>query len=419
MLSVVLSSSGSLKFGIRKWLSHHDVTSEAHLVKLPSNPPRLRSEDPPLPSSDDSRSLTPHSSIDERHHHHGSTSKPIDTNDLSGNSGRIYHKPQSPTPTVNSSNVPVSIYFENYGNVNAMYGNTYSNWISKKWKCEIPNGQCTFEVENKKADVVLKNAFVNLFVPSAPPRYCDRQILAVLNSEAESRCPVAAIKTLRSADIKVDHHLSSDITVTEACMIPNLWKKENYKPPDPSKRKGVALFLSHCTPDLKWRNNYILELSKYIHLHSYGTCFHNVSMPSNRNTYIDSFASTAEKHRMVVTFENTIEADYISEKIGLAYKSGVIPVYWGPPEIYQWVPGNHTFIDPQKFKGPKELAEYLKRVDEDDDLFRYHTTNLDLERTRKMGEKYCDDVPYMCKICKKAQDIKLSRMRDKLDPITC
>ena len=399
----------------RRWLS-----SQTHII--PSEP---LSSDGPLSLSlpmEDSRGPTPQSSMAKRHHHLrvGGTNKSIgprvNTEDLSGNSRRIHHKPHIRIQSLIVNHMNVSIYFENYGGLNGMYGNTFANWISKKWKCEIPNGQCIFEVENKKADVIFKNTYI--YVASAPPRYCDRQILAVLNSEAESRCPAAAIKTLHSADIKIDHHLSPHFTITEACMIPNLWKKK-YKPPDPSKRKGVALFLSHCTSDLKWRNDYILELSNYIHLHSYGTCYHNVSIPSSRNNYINSFPSIARKHRMVVTFENTIEKDYISEKISLCYKSSVIPVYWGPPEIYQWVPGNHSFIDPQKFKGPKELAEYLKHVDEDDDLFRYHTTNFDFERTRKMGDKYCDDEPYMCKICKKAQAIKLSRMRDGVDPPTC
>ena len=311
----------------------------------------------------------------------------------------------------------VSVYFENVGALDSFYGNMYTKWLEQKIHgCVIPNGECVFEAENPKADVVYRGS--RLYSSFLPERYCERQILAVLNTEAESSCTSDAVANLRSAEIKIDHHLTSDITITEACGIP--WKKELYKTPDPSGRKGVALLMSNC--GAKWRSDYIHELSKYIHIYSYGKCFHNVTVPSSRKHRIDTFPSIVKKHRMVVTFENTIEKDYISEKIGICYHSGVIPVYWGPPEIYQWVPGNNSFIDPQKFKGPKELAEYLKRVDEDDNLFRYHTTNFDFERTEKMVDRYCGhtQVHFLCQVCKIAQDLKLSRLQEGLaNPTTC
>ena len=311
----------------------------------------------------------------------------------------------------------VSVYFENVGALDNFYANMYTKWIEqRKHGCVIPNGECVFEAENPKADVVFKGA--RQYSSFLPERYCEHQILVVFNTEAESSCTSDAVANLRSAEIKIDHHLTSDIPYTEACGIP--WKKELYKIPDPSGRKGVALLMSNCAA--KWRNDYILELSKYIHIYSYGKCFHNVTVPPSRQGGADAFQYITKKHRMVVTFENTIERDYISEKIVYCYRSGVIPVYWGPPEIYQWVPGNHSFIDPQKFKGPKELAEYLKRVDEDDDLFRYHTTNFDFERTKKMVDKYCDKTHthFLCQVCKIAQNIKQSRLQEGLvNPTTC
>ena len=314
----------------------------------------------------------------------------------------------------------VSIYLENYDGLKAYYApNTlYSSIFDKNSECLIPNGKCVFEVSNTKADVVYRSTSV--FSSSLPLRYCERQILAALNTEPVGYSSAEAMKMFHSADIKIDHHLSSHIPYTEACYLP--WKKELYKTPDPSGRKGVALLMSNCRE--KWRNDYILELSKYIHIYSYGRCFHNVSESDSRAQYGATFPSVTKKHRMVVTFENNVEKDYITEKIALCYKSGVIPVYWGPPEIYLWVPGNHTFIDPQKFKGPKELAEYLRRVDEDDNLFRYHTSNFEFERTEKMVARYCKgNLPYtvdsLCKLCKVAQDVKISRLKEGLNPPTC
>ena len=73
----------------------------------------------------------------------------------------------------------------------------------------------------------------------------------------------------------------------------------------------------------------------------------------------------------------------------MAYESGAIPIYWGPAETYNWLSGNHTIIDPQNYRGPLDLARYLKRVDAQDEYFIYHTSNFDWEKTREHQRKLC------------------------------
>ena len=297
----------------------------------------------------------------------------------------------------------VVVYIEMFDWLNVVYGNSFTDVEKQSQKrCLLPNGSlCIYQHADNKTDVVFRFVY-NFIGGHFPYRYYDGQIVAMMNSEAESP---GVMEPLAKADIQIDHHPSSDVTITEACMIP--WKEGIYKTPDPSKRKGICLFVSHC--DVKWRTDYILELAKYIHIDSYGKCWHNVSMPSNRKDRMTTGFDPAKKYRMLLTFENTINHDYITEKISMGYNVGAIPVYWGPPEIHQWTPGNHTFIDPQKFKGPKELAEYLKRVDEDDDLFRYHTTNFDYSTARKTHLENCPPEPYWCQICTVAQKMKMNR----------
>ena len=291
---------------------------------------------------------------------------------------------------------------------------TYASLISEgQNRCNIPNGLCYFQKDNPKADVIYKFTCLHTF--SYPLRYCQRQILAVMNSEAEASCSPTALAMLNAANIRMTHHLTSEVVFSEACDLP--WKEEQYKTPDPFEKKGIALVMSNCKS--AWRNRYIMELMKYVRIDSYGRCFHNVDMPPSSKLWAKTYSSVVTKYRMVVTFENTLQKDYISEKIVHSYKSGVIPVYWGPPEIYLWVPGNHTFIDPQNFAGAKELAEYLKRVDEDDSLFRYHTTHFDFERTHKMVDRYCKHRSPFCNLCQEAQNLKLSRIKEGLDPPTC
>ena len=314
------------------------------------------------------------------------------------------------TPRLSNSSTSnnISIYLEMFEGLVKYYEGRFSE-IEKKsqTKCPLPNNAvCIYQHTDKMADVVLR--FVSFYVQNQenlPFRYHGGQLVAVLNSEAETP---NMLESLRKADIRIDHHMTSEITIAEACSIP--WKEGMYKTPDPSKRKGVAMFMSNC--NVKWRNDYILELARHIHIHSYGACWHNVSDHDDRNNWTVTRYSIAKKHRIVVTFENKINHDYISEKITWSYEAGAIPVYWGPPEIYLWTPGNHTFIDPQRFEGPKELAEYLKRVDEDDDLFRYHTTNFNYSVAGKTHRDNCYSEPYWCKLCSIAYNMKMDRVEN-------
>ena len=277
--------------------------------------------------------------------------------------------------------------------------------------CVLPNGaKCILQNSDTSADVLLRlganygliKILVDMFTRT---RMCDKQLLAVLSSEAETsdfqRNP------LNAADIRIDYHPSSDVFVSEICYLP-LDVLEHRTPPDPSRRKGIAMFVSNCAA--KWRTNYLQELMKHVHIDSYGACFHNARQGSTAGNKYEAVIETAKKYRMVVSFENIILPDYITEKLNLIYASGAIPVYWGPPQIYSWVPGNHSFIDASVFS-PKELADYLKQVDQDDDLFKHHTTNLDIERSRAKVKQTCSGTDFICRMCQVAYEKKAELCR--------
>ena len=290
----------------------------------------------------------------------------------------------------------ISTFLESYHDLLVFYRDEFKINVDY---CTLPNGaKCIYQSTEPMADVVFR-ATQFIYDGTAPLRYCPHQVLAVLHSEAENH--QFGLYQMDLADIRIDHHLSSDATYKEICTLPvDKWEK-NDSPSDPSKRKGIALFSSDCS--FHWRTQYYRKLMQYVNITSYGKCFHNAQEPSSRDNR-SSLVDIASKHRMVVTFENVIQTDYISEKIVLVYQSGAIPVYWGPPEIYSWVPGNHSFIDASMFDGPKELAAYLKKVDEDDELFRHHTSNFDVQRTKAVINKYCFKSDYFCRVCQLGND---------------
>ena len=282
--------------------------------------------------------------------------------------------------------------------------------------CPLPDGgTCTIQHSNSNADVVFR--VVRAISNAYPLRYWPGQILAVLNLEANRGAfgiYKYAFKQLDIADIRIDHHPTSDAVYAEMCRyLPvDLWEK--LPPPDPQKRKGIAMFSSDCKTG--WagfpeRTKYYMELMKYVHMDQHGKCWHNVDspVPKKGDDWKERFLEIASKYRMIVAFENIIQKDYISDKLPLIFKAGVIPVYHGPPEVFQWVPGNHTFIDASKYS-PKELAEYIKRVSEDDELYKYHTTNFDFKQVRETMNRVCSKADYMCMTCKLAHEMKVRRI---------
>ena len=318
----------------------------------------------------------------------------------------------APSPKDAPTSTNVTIFVHNYDRLDAFYGNSFSHQekeISRT--CQLPHGgSCILqhsEASAQTADVVFR--MVRFIHPEDTVRYHEGQLLAVMNSEAERG--EYGLQQLREADIKIDHHPSSEILVSEVCFLP-VHKWETSPPSDPTQRKGVAMFISNC--GAKWRLDYLDRLSRVVPIDSYGRCFHNKDGPPAAASLDDRVADAVKissNYRMVVAFENIIQDDYISEKLGVVFSSGAIPVYWGPPQVYSWVPGNHSFIDASKYKdSPEDLGKYLKRVDEEDDLFKYHTSNFDINKTKEIVKRLCSSgVPYMCRTCQIAQQKLIQR----------
>ena len=352
----------------------------------------------PDSDTDDTRTSAEEPSKDSSSPASAATSVESETTEQTKPPVVTFRKSTSPCQVCNNPK-QVSIYFDNFDSMNRYFG-TFGGAEERMPKfCPLPNGGvCTPQHNDKTADVVFKSVQTG----ANSNKFCKHQLLAILNGEAPNESPI-----MRSADIRVDHHPTSHGMFSGACGI-SIEMTEDMKPPDPATRKGVALFLSNC--GVKWRSDYVRELMSHIPIDSHGTCFHNVPGPSTRQQYMGTYNEIAGKYRMVVTFENRILQDYISEKIVLAYRSGAIPVYWGPTNIYMWVPGNHTFIDASKYS-PRDLAAYLKRIDEDDDLFRYHTTNFDVKKAKEVWAKHCDFEGYICQVCKTGYAKKMEMLQ--------
>ena len=71
---------------------------------------------------------------------------------------------------------------------------------------------------------------------------------------------------------------------------------------------------------------------------------------------------TLKKYKFAFCFENSNSYDgYITEKIFDAFFSGTIPIYFGAPDIQDYIPEN-CYIDYRKFINLKELYKKLRNI---------------------------------------------------------
>ena len=71
-----------------------------------------------------------------------------------------------------------------------------------------------------------------------------------------------------------------------------------------------------------------------------------------------------KNYKFCICYENTnIYKGYITEKIFDCFIAGCVPIYWGAPDIENYIP-KECFIDKRDFKTFKELYHFLRNMDE-------------------------------------------------------
>jgi len=135
-----------------------------------------------------------------------------------------------------------------------------------------------------------------------------------------------------------------------------------------NKTKQVAWFVSNCGAR-NGRLQYAQELAKYIGVDIYGACG---SLRCPRTSRCFSMLDT--DYKFYLAFENSNCKDYITEKFfvnGLGHD--VLPIVMGArPEDYARSAPHHSYIHVDEFSGPKALAEYLLKLDKDDEAYNQY-----------------------------------------------
>ena len=198
------------------------------------------------------------------------------------------------------------------------------------------------------------------------------------------------------------------------------------------KDLGLVIFLqSGCNPPSD-RDAYVKELMKFISVDSYGKCLHNKDLPEHLHNPLtfgtDDVLDIVGKYKFALSFENALCQDYFTEKFWRPLYAGSVPIVRGSPTIRDWDPSSShpSIILADDFDSPRELAEYLLKLDKNDTEYERYlefkkigvTNKLLLEHynTRKWvvdapGENFIDG--FECFVCDTLHDRKLRKMQEE------
>lgn len=136
-----------------------------------------------------------------------------------------------------------------------------------------------------------------------------------------------------------------------------------------NKTGKVVWMATHCSTYSR-REEYVYQLSQFIPVDVYGQCG-NLNCPWNDKDWLSEpqcYEHLGSRYKFYLSFENTICTDYVTEKFFNILQTDMIPVVMGAAD-YKSIAPPHSYIDALQFKGPQELADYLKQIDRDDRLY--------------------------------------------------
>ena len=149
-------------------------------------------------------------------------------------------------------------------------------------------------------------------------------------------------------------------------LFPWISGKETYQRSSINHAKGksrlVLWAVGHCNTSSK-REKYVEELKRHIDVYVIGRCGGH-ACGKGHSCEIDLLRA----HKFYLSFENSLCAEYITEKLWRRIQEPIVPIVLGGADYKKYLP-KHSYIDIKDFASPKELAAYLHKLDKHDDLY--------------------------------------------------
>lgn len=165
------------------------------------------------------------------------------------------------------------------------------------------------------------------------------------------------------------------------------------------KKKSFCNFLYSNPNAHPMRDKLFFEISKYKKVDSLGKHLNNVEqMGTGFVNHAGECVQLKSPYKFSIASENAVYCGYTSEKIFTSLEAHTVPIYFGNPDVCEDV-NPEAFINANDFESLESLMTYIKKVDENDDLwckyvstpwFTPEQTTYHIKRTKEYNEKLRD-----------------------------
>jgi len=135
----------------------------------------------------------------------------------------------------------------------------------------------------------------------------------------------------------------------------------------------VAYVQSGCdTPSM--RDEWVSEFMKYVKVDSYGECLNNKELTDDikgsekmeHREYVNLLA----KYKFIISMENALCEDYVTEKLWRTLKVGAVPIYLGALNIEEYMPNEKSVILVKDFTSVKAVADLVTMLHNNDTEYK-------------------------------------------------
>ena len=149
--------------------------------------------------------------------------------------------------------------------------------------------------------------------------------------------------------------------------------KEHYKSIKPNdylntKKLFCAFMYSYDVPH---RIKYFNLLNGYKRVDGLGNSCHNkdiINKNRENNSYLDDAVEIYTEYKFVLALENFYQEGYFTEKIINPLIAGSIPIYWGTPDVFNYI-NKKRVIYIQDYKNDEELMDKIIELDNSDEEY--------------------------------------------------
>ena len=176
--------------------------------------------------------------------------------------------------------------------------------------------------------------------------------------------------------------------------------KAKYKEVMAKKDKKVAWIVSNCNTNSQ-REAYVKGLKMYIDVDVMGQCGDIKCDDTNHRKAGDNCTlAVDERYKFYLSFENSICDDYATEKFFKRLALNTVPIVLGGADYKRLAPP-HSYIHVDDFASPKKLAEFLHKLDKNDDEYLSYFWWKSFYRSQMTKEQKATS---MCLLCAKLND---------------